>query len=87
VTKHANAKRASVKVAARDGRVSIEVADDGGGFDVSAVKAGFGVTGMRERIALAGGTIEIASGGRGTTVRATLPARYISPAEPSGARR
>jgi signal transduction histidine kinase len=31
---------------------------------------------MRERVALAGGTINVASGGGGTTVRATLPARY-----------
>jgi len=31
---------------------------------------------MRERVALTGGAIEISSGRGGTTVRATLPARY-----------
>jgi signal transduction histidine kinase len=76
VAKHANAKRVGVKVTASDGRLSLEVADDGGGFDVSNGRAGFGLMGMRERVALAGGTINVASGGGGTTVRATLPARY-----------
>ena len=32
--------------------------------------------GMRERIALAGGTIDIATGAEGTVVSASLPARY-----------
>jgi signal transduction histidine kinase len=76
VVKHANARRVTVAVAARDGQVSLEVADDGDGFDSSAVAVGFGLTGMRERVVLAGGTIDIVSGRGGTTVRATLPARY-----------
>jgi signal transduction histidine kinase len=57
--------------------VSLDVTDDGDGFDSSTVDAGFGLTGMRERIALAGGTIDIASGRGGTSVGATLPARYV----------
>jgi signal transduction histidine kinase len=73
VAKHANAKRLRVEVAASDGQVRLEVADDGHGFDMSAPNAGFGLTGMRERVALAGGTIDIASGRAGTTVRVTLP--------------
>ncbi len=73
VAKHANAKRVRVEVAASDGQVRLEIADDGNGFDISVVGAGFGLASMRERIALAGGTIDIASGRGGTTVRATLP--------------
>ena len=73
VAKHANAKRVRVEVAASDGQVRLEVADDGDGFDVSAPNAGFGLTGMQERVALGGGTIDIASGRAGTTVRVTLP--------------
>jgi signal transduction histidine kinase len=80
VAKHANANRVRVRVATNDGQVSLEVADDGRGFDITAAGVGFGLTGMRERIALAGGTIDVASGRDGTTVRATLPARYAGPA-------
>src|SRR6202022_4711045 len=80
VAKHANAERVRVEVVASNGQVSVEVADDGSGFDIAAVDAGFGLTGMRERVALAGGTIEIASGRGGTSVRAALPAHYTDPA-------
>jgi signal transduction histidine kinase len=74
VAKHAHAARVSVAVAAENGQVTLAVEDDGGGFDVDAIDAGFGLTGMRERVALAGGTIEIVSNRDGTAVSATLPA-------------
>ena len=45
---------------------------------------GFGLTGMRERVELAGGELEIESGPAGTTVRARLPVRRRA-AAPSGA--
>jgi len=80
VAKHAGAKRITIDVAATGGQVKLKVADDGDGFDVDIVDAGFGLTGMRERVALSGGAIDIASGSGGTTVRATLPARYAFPA-------
>jgi signal transduction histidine kinase len=84
VAKHANAERVRVEVVASDGQVSVEVADDGSGFDMASVDAGFGLTGMRERVALAGGTIDIASGRGGTSVRAALPAHYTGPAGEAG---
>jgi signal transduction histidine kinase len=62
-------------VSRADGSVRIEVVDDGAGFDPSSPRAGFGLTGMRERVTLAGGTFEIASGSGGTAIRAALPAR------------
>ena len=38
---------------------------------------GFGLIGMRERVGLAGGTLELESApGEGTTIVATLPARH-----------
>jgi signal transduction histidine kinase len=76
VAKHAGAKRVRIAVAAGDASVTVEIADDGTGFDAEAVSAGFGLMGMRERVALAGGAVELASDREGTTVRATLPARY-----------
>jgi signal transduction histidine kinase len=53
--------------------VLIEVQDDGVGFDTEAETAGFGLVGMRERVYLAGGTLELQSGEGGTVVRARLP--------------
>jgi signal transduction histidine kinase len=78
VARHADAERLKIIVAAIAGEVTLAIADDGEGFDVSAVALGFGLIGIRERVALAGGTIEIVSGSGGTTVRATLPLHHGS---------
>jgi signal transduction histidine kinase len=80
VARHADATRVRIGVAVNGSHVRLEIADDGRGFDVSAGTAGFGLIGMRERVALAGGTIEFVSCPGGTTVGATLPAREaVSP--------
>jgi signal transduction histidine kinase len=84
IAKHADANQVKVDIVYANGQVTLEVVDDGTGFDVSSVDGGFGLTGMQERVALAGGTIEIASGERGTTVRATLPARISRSHDGSG---
>ena len=50
------------------------VQDDGRGFDPGGVRAGFGLTGMRERALLAGGRLSVASADGGPTcVTAVLP--------------
>jgi signal transduction histidine kinase len=73
-TRHAGASRVEVRVRRDDGAVALEVVDDGGGFDPAAGSRGFGLPGMRERVALAGGALELDSApGRGTAVRATVP--------------
>ena len=57
---------------ATKGRLILEIADDGLGFDDQAVDTEdrFGIRGMRERAELIGGTLEVESrAGRGTTVR------------------
>jgi signal transduction histidine kinase len=75
VAKHSGAAHATVSVLERDGRIEVTVADDGRGFSGEDETDGFGLIGMRERIRLAGGRHEIDSApGRGTTVRAWLPA-------------
>ena len=86
VANHAAAKRLRIDVEATTAHVTVEIADDGRGFDVSAIAQGFGLTGMRERVTLAGGTIEIVSGAGGTIVHATLPARYVGPPSRRGTR-
>jgi signal transduction histidine kinase len=75
VAKHAGAAHVRVEVARQNGAVSVLVEDDGHGFDPSVAHGGLGLVGMRERVELTGGRLEIASApGRSTCVRATLPA-------------
>jgi signal transduction histidine kinase len=71
--KHAGARTVDVVVVERGGEVEIAVRDDGTGFAVDARTGGFGLTGMRERISLAGGRLEIISSGHGTAVLASVP--------------
>ena len=73
-TRHASAERATVDVRIAGPEVVVEITDDGGGFDVEAPAGGFGLVGMRERAALLGGHVDVASTpGEGSTVRAVLP--------------
>jgi signal transduction histidine kinase len=75
VVKHTDARRVEVSVAEMEGRVMVTVRDDGRGFDVHAAHDGFGLVGMRERAALAGGSLVVRSDAReGTTVLASMPA-------------
>jgi signal transduction histidine kinase len=71
--KHAGAGRLEVKVVEDVGVVRVEVADDGRGFDPTAQHAGFGLLGMRERVALLHGELEVLSSPDGTRVVAALP--------------
>jgi signal transduction histidine kinase len=82
VSKHARAARVWLDVTASTDTVEVVVRDDGTGFDPEAATGGFGLQGMRERVALAGGTMDLASAPDGTTVRITVPASYDSPLPP-----
>jgi signal transduction histidine kinase len=73
IAKHARAEHVRVDVALDFDAVRVEVADDGRGFDPEARVEGFGVVGMRERVALAHGQLEIESAPGRTVVRANLP--------------
>jgi signal transduction histidine kinase len=75
VAKHAGAKRMSITLTRRNGSVVAIVEDDGKGFDAAAGESdGLGLLGMRERLALVGGTLRIeADGGTGTTIAAEVP--------------
>jgi signal transduction histidine kinase len=64
------------------GRVRLAVVDDGRGFDPDQEVSGFGLAGMRERVALAGGTLDIDSGPGGTAVRASIPLGRLGYEEP-----
>ena len=74
--RHAEAGRIAVHLRVADGRISIEVVDDGRGFDSAAARAraSLGLASMRERVALLGGRFQIRSRpGEGTQVTAWVP--------------
>jgi signal transduction histidine kinase len=73
VRKHSGAGNAVVQLRFEGDAARLAVRDDGGGFDPSAASNGYGLAGMRERLALVGGDLEVSSGTGGTTLTATLP--------------
>ncbi|HKC78042.1 MAG TPA: GAF domain-containing sensor histidine kinase, partial [Gaiellaceae bacterium] len=75
IVKHANAQSISVSLARRQSGVAAVIEDDGSGFDQRTVRAeGIGLIGIRERLALLDGRLEIESRpGAGTTVVAEVP--------------
>jgi signal transduction histidine kinase len=75
VRKHAAAGSVQVVLSYQPAAVSLEVTDDGQGFDPAQVNGGYGLRGMRERLGQAGGRVEVRSTpGKGTCVRAEVPA-------------
>ncbi len=82
VVKHAGASKVSVVIAdapSNGGEVTIDVVDDGSGFDPEATDGGFGLLGMRERLALVGGELQISSRpGEGAHLAARIPTRRRS---------
>lgn len=80
ISKHAAAATVSVILEREGDTLRLIVEDDGKGFDADAAlleSAGggrFGLLGMRERLALVGGTLEVESQpGSGTTIYARVP--------------
>ena len=72
MAKYSEASHATVQVDRDNGRVVVEVADDGiGGADP---RRGTGLRGLADRIAVLEGRLEVESEkGEGTTVRASIP--------------
>ena len=69
--KHARASHATIEVARTNGRVTVEVADDGDG---GADTAGAGLRGLRDRVEALDGRLEVeSSSSTGTRVSATIP--------------
>ncbi|MDQ6821854.1 MAG: GAF domain-containing protein [Actinomycetota bacterium] len=78
--RHSLAEHVEVEVTERNGQLRIAIRDDGRGFDLAAPSDGFGLSGMRERISLAGGQLEISSSSTGTEIKALVPLRQGSEA-------
>jgi signal transduction histidine kinase len=83
VARHAGATKVVVELKREESALELLVRDDGVGFDVRralGAVSGVGLRGMRERVTLLGGSIQIESRpGQGTVVRARVPAGTTAP--------
>jgi signal transduction histidine kinase len=78
VVRHSGASRATVTLAGTKDTLALTIADEGAGFDAGALvgHASLGLTSMRERVRLAGGTLLVdARKGAGTRIEARIPLR------------
>jgi signal transduction histidine kinase len=80
IVRHAQAKSVTVHLMQEQAEVTLEIQDDGVGFDPDLLEApeadgrGLGLRGMRERAMILGGTLELESApGHGTLVRIRFP--------------
>jgi signal transduction histidine kinase len=80
IAKHSEAETVLIQCLERDNRISIEIEDDGKGFSPGSLpppaarERGLGLLGMRERVELFGGTLELDSApGSGTRIAVTVP--------------
>ena len=80
VAKYANARNVHIELQPAGERAEIEVRDDGVGFDPGQQhESAHGLTGMRYRVEAAGGQLTVDSApGRGTRIRASLPALAVA---------
>lgn len=78
VYRHAEAQKATIKLAIGDGGIVITVRDDGKGVpdsiaDFEANEIGIGIAGMRQRVKELGGDLRLRKGNPGTLLEATIP--------------
>jgi NarL family two-component system sensor histidine kinase YdfH len=75
IARHAKASTASVSFSSTEKEIVIKVKDDGKGFDPLKIPAGhYGILGIRERVRLLGGEIEIESSPeKGTILSVQIP--------------
>ena len=74
VARHSAANHVDLLLSDQDSVVTMEIADDGCGFDLRAEHAGMGLVSMRERAEALNGDVVIESEpGRGTHISVTLP--------------
>jgi signal transduction histidine kinase len=78
VFRHASAQKATVRLEARDGHVSVSIIDDGKGVseDLEALRPGsygIGIIGMKQRVQDHGGRLVVRSTKPGTVVEVSIP--------------
>src|SRR5580698_2226196 len=84
IHRHSGSSIATIRIAASDNQVQVEVEDHGKGISpekqsemASTGIPGVGIRGMRERLRQLGGTLDIHSDGKGTLIVAQLPVTAI----------
>jgi signal transduction histidine kinase len=80
VAKHARAHSVWITLGMDGGQISLEVRDDGVGFDRTVPpRSAYGLVGMRYRVEAEHGTLAVDTApGRGTAIRVTLPPRVAA---------
>ena len=74
VAQHADANNTSVELSYEEGRLALEVTDDGRGFDSDKATPAFGLVVIRDYTEALGGSCQIMSApAQGTSVRVTVP--------------
>jgi two-component system, NarL family, sensor histidine kinase YdfH len=75
VANHAQAHNVTVNVRMNDKNLLLTIQDDGQGFDASSIPSGhYGILGIKERVRLVNGNVEIQSkNDKGTTIRIEIP--------------
>lgn len=97
IQKHSGSSTGTIRLWNGQGRVQLEIRDQGCGMAAKpgpsggvpkAFRLGVGIPGMRERMAQLGGTLEVQSNASGTAVHATIPlvleGTYGTPSHPRG---
>jgi signal transduction histidine kinase len=80
VQKYAGARKATVRLGDTDSRLTLEVEDDGHGFDANTAPRGSGLQNMADRLDSLGGSLDVVSSpGRGTSISAKVPTGIESP--------
>ncbi|WP_179212079.1 histidine kinase [Methylobacillus rhizosphaerae] len=77
IARHAHARNVSIKLMRTRGiltdTLTIEIRDDGVGFNPHTPRTGFGLSGMRERVESEGGVFNLHSQGKGVVISASIP--------------
>jgi len=81
VVRHSQTKKAWIRLLVHGGEIQVHVTDKGKGIDPATLERitdssrtlGVGISGMRERLAQLGGTLEVTSSKHGTRITAVLP--------------
>jgi PAS domain S-box-containing protein len=89
VVRHAQARHVWIELSQSDSALELVVRDDGTGFDVlptqeqAAQRGRLGLLGMRERVQILGGSLEVESQpGQGTRIRASFPLSEVAEEQP-----
>jgi len=74
IARHSGASLVDLALQKAGGRVELTIQDNGRGFRPDEIVKGLGLSTMRERAELTGGTFSVESAqGKGTTIRASWP--------------